>query len=129
MIYQKKTLVYYIHNLFAQFWNIAVLLGHLIVLSITKKLKKIQRRVTKLVKSGVNLPYCDRLNMLDLTTLNYRRLRAGVIQVYRIINRINKLKLSNCFHCNTRPLKKGSLWTLFKYINRLNKTSRHNSVR
>ena len=82
MIYQEKTVLYYINHLFIQFWNIAILLGHLIFLCITKKLKKNQRRATKLVKSVTNLPYCDGLEILDLTTLYYRRLRADVIQVY-----------------------------------------------
>ena len=39
-IYQKKTSLYYINHLFVQFWNIAVLFGHLILSCITKKLKK-----------------------------------------------------------------------------------------
>ena len=90
----KKTSLFYINHLFVQFWNIAVLFGHLIFSCITKKLKKIQRRATKLVKSATKLPYCDRLKMLGFTTLYYRRLRADVIQVYRIINNIDKLELS-----------------------------------
>ena len=31
-----------------------------------KEIEKIQRRATKLVKLVTNLPYCDRLKMLDL---------------------------------------------------------------
>ena len=58
-----------------------------------KEIEKIQRRATKLVKSVTKLPYCDRLKMLGLTTLYYRRLRADVIQVYRIINKILLLDL------------------------------------
>ena len=38
-IYQKKTSLFYINHLFVQFWNIAVLFGHLIFSCITKKLK------------------------------------------------------------------------------------------
>ena len=62
-----------------------------------KEIEKIQRRATKLVKSVTKLPYCDRLKRLGLTTLYYRRLRADVIQVYRIINKIDKLELSFFF--------------------------------
>ena len=40
MIYQKRILWYYKNTIFVQFWNIAVLLGHQILLCITKKLKK-----------------------------------------------------------------------------------------
>ena len=74
-----------------------------------KEIEKIQRRATKLVKSATKLPYCDRLKMLGLTTLYYRRLRADVIQVYRIINKIDKLELSNFFHFNTRPSRYNSV--------------------
>ena len=42
--------------------------------------------------------------MLGLTTLYYRRLRADVIQVYRIIN-----KIYNFFHFNTRPSRYNSV--------------------
>ena len=74
-----------------------------------RNIYKIQRRVTKLVKSVTNLPYCDRLKMLDLTTLYYIRLRADVILVYRIINKIEKLELSNCSHFNTRHSRYNSV--------------------
>ena len=68
-----------------------------------KEIDKIQRRATKLVKSVTNLPYCAGLEMPGLTTFYYRRLRADVIQVYRIINRIDKLEISIFVHFNTRP--------------------------
>ena len=74
-----------------------------------KEIEKIQRRATKLVKSVTKLPYCDRLKMLGLTTLYYRRLRADVIQVYRIINKIDKFELSIFFHFNTRPSRYNSV--------------------
>ena len=47
--------------------------------------------------------------MLGLTTLYYRRLRADVIQVYIIINKIDKLELSIFFHFNTRPSRYNSV--------------------
>ena len=50
--------------------------------------------------------------MIDLTTLYYRRLRAGVIQVYRIINRGDKLELSIFSHFNTRPSMHNSVSVL-----------------
>ena len=56
-----------------------------------------------------NLPYCDRLKMLGLTTIYCRRLRADVIQVYRIINKIDKLELSNFVQFNTRPSRYNSV--------------------
>ena len=78
MIYQKNASLYYINHSFVKCLNI-VLLGHLILLCITKKSKKKQIRTTKLVKSVTNFPYCDIFKMLGLTTLYYRRLRLYYI--------------------------------------------------
>ena len=47
--------------------------------------------------------------MLGLTTLYYRKLRADVIQGYRIINKIDKLELSFFFNFNTRPSRYNSI--------------------
>ena len=62
-----------------------------------------------MVKSVTKLPSCDRLKMLGLTTLYYRRLRADVIQVFRIINKIDKMELSIFFHFKTRPSRYNSV--------------------
>ena len=64
----------------------------------TNEIEKIQRRATKLVKNMHNLSYGDRLRNLGLETLEYRRLRADVIQVYRIFQGIDKVKISSVFH-------------------------------
>ena len=74
-----------------------------------KEIEKIQRRATKLVKHFSKLSYSERLKRLNLTTLFYRRLRGDVIQVYRIINRIDKLDLDHYFEFNTRPSRHNSL--------------------
>ena len=55
-----------------------------------KEIEKVQKRATKLVKSISHLPYGERLKKLSLTTLYYRRQRADVLQVFRIIKGIDK---------------------------------------
>ena len=45
-----------------------------------------QRRGTKLVPELVNINYTDRLKMLNLPTLKYRRKRGDLIQVFKILN-------------------------------------------
>ena len=65
------------------------------------KKEKIQKRTTKLVISISHLPYGERLKKLSLTTLYYRRQRADVLQVFRIIKGIDKL--------NSRPSRYNSL--------------------
>ena len=69
-----------------------------------KEIEKVQKRATKLVKSISHLPYGERLN---LTTLYYRRQRADVLQVFRIIKGIDKL--DNFFELNCRPSRYNSL--------------------
>ena len=49
-------------------------------------IENIQRRETKLVQDLVNINYTDRLNMLNLPTLKYRRKRGDLIQVFKILN-------------------------------------------
>ena len=52
-------------------------------------LESVQRRATHLVDSVKHPGYADRLKALGLPTLEYRRERAGMIQVYKIINNID----------------------------------------
>ena len=47
-------------------------------------LEKLQRRATKLVPELRDLPYEDRLMILQLPTLQYRRLRTDLIHIYKM---------------------------------------------
>ena len=58
-----------------------------------KLLKGVQRRATKLVKELKNLPYGIRLKKLELTTLEQRRDRGDLIQMYKIIYGIDDVRL------------------------------------
>ena len=49
-------------------------------------IENILRRGTKLVPELVNINYTDRLKMLNLPTLKYRRKRGDLIQVFKILN-------------------------------------------
>ena len=42
-------------------------------------------RATKLIKPIKNLPYSQRLKILNLPTLIFRRIRGDIIEVYKII--------------------------------------------
>ena len=53
------------------------------------QIENVQRRATRMLKDLRGLPYWDRLVQLGLPTLEYRRARADVIQVYKLINRLD----------------------------------------
>ena len=61
-----------------------------------KLLENVQRRFTKLIPNLKNLPYKERLQLLNLPSLNYRRIRGDLIQLYNIISRKDE---DDYFHC------------------------------
>lgn len=48
-------------------------------------IEKVQRRATKMIEGCKNLSYEERLRVLGLTTLETRRLRADLIEVFKIM--------------------------------------------
>jgi len=52
------------------------------------KIEKVQRRATRLIPSYRHMSYKDRLSVLNLTSLETRRIRGDLIQAYKIINKI-----------------------------------------
>jgi len=53
-----------------------------------KEIEKIQKRAPKLVIKLKNISYTDRLIYLNLPTLEYRRLRGNMIEVFKITHNI-----------------------------------------
>ena len=60
-------------------------------------IENIQRRGTKLVQELVNINYTDRLKMLNLPTLKYRRKRGDLIQVFKIFNGLYDINWEDFF--------------------------------
>ena len=60
-------------------------------------LERVQRRATKLVGSLSSLSYEQRLANLKLTTLELRRDRGDLIQVFKIVHGFDKLKFDDFF--------------------------------
>ncbi len=54
-------------------------------------IERIQLRATRMVKSLRKLPYEERLRRLEITTLEKRRKRGDLIQLYKIFNKIEKV--------------------------------------
>ena len=62
-----------------------------------KRIEGVQRRATKLVSSITDLSYPQRLQILGIPSLQYRRLRADMLQVYKIIHGIDRVEPSSFF--------------------------------
>ena len=65
--------------------------------------EKVQRRAAKQIPGLGNLSYEERLEVLDLPTLEHRRVRADMIEVYRIMKGIYDNKTSIEMSINTGP--------------------------
>ena len=83
-------------------------------------LENVQRRATRLVKCIKHLSYYERLKALGLPTLEYRRERADMIQVYKILHDIDKADREKLFQMAAYTSTRGHPLKLFKKRCRLN---------
>ena len=60
-------------------------------------IENIQRRATKFVKCLKHMSYEDRLKTLGLPSLEYRRERSDMIQVYKIMHGIDRVDKDKFF--------------------------------
>ena len=65
------------------------------------QIENVQRRATKLIPELRDLSYSNRLRTLGLPSLQYRRLRADIIETYKILNGIDIVDSDNLFPINT----------------------------
>ncbi len=62
-----------------------------------KKIESVQRRATKLIPGYENKTYKERLEKLNLYSMVYRRKRGDMIQVYKIMNNIDRVDANKFF--------------------------------
>ena len=60
-----------------------------------EKLERVQRKVSKLAPGLKNYDYAERLRILDLTTLEERRKRGDLIQIFKIMKGFDKVQWHN----------------------------------
>ena len=65
------------------------------------QIENVQRRATRIVPSLKGLNYSERLKRLGLPTLEYRRDRADMVEVYKILNKIDLANKDKLFELAT----------------------------
>ena len=83
-----------------------------------KLIEGVQRRATRLSRDIRNEPYNIRLTTLGLPTLQFRRERADMLQVFKILNGYEDIDSSRLFTLSSTGLRGHSL-KLFKERSRL----------
>ena len=73
-----------------------------------------QRRATRLVRNIRHHNNTDRMKDLGLPSLQYRRTRADLIEVFKIINGIDKCDKDQLFRTQTDQRTRGHTQKLFK---------------
>jgi len=71
-----------------------------IQIALVDKLESVQRRYRKRISGFETLSYSDRLSLLDLESLELRRLRADLIMTYKVI--FGLLNVNSNFFCCPR---------------------------
>ena len=89
-----------------------------------KLLEGIQRRATKLVAQVKDLPYPLRLQKLNLTTLEYRRKRNDIKEVFKIFEGYNDVNYKKFFDQPVASITRGHKHKITK--NRCNTNIRQN---
>ena len=83
-------------------------------------MEKVQRRFTRMIEGLKLLPYEERLRKINLTTLETRRIRADMIEVYKIFQGYEGLDIKDFFELNRDGNKRSHRYKLYKKRFRLN---------
>ena len=81
-------------------------------------LEKVQRRATRMIDGFSNVVYYERLKLLGLTTLETRRLRGDLLEVFKIFRGFDNIDKDIFFEMNKNDLR-GHSWKLFKKRSKL----------
>ena len=83
-------------------------------------LEKVQKRATRMVEGLKGLSYKERLKRLNLTTLETRRIRADLIEVYKIFHGLEGLKVEDFFEVVQDSNTRGHKFKIYKRAFRTN---------
>jgi len=79
------------------------------------QIEKIQHQFTRLFPDLINKPYEDRLDVLALWSLEERRIRADLIEVFKIIKGFSNLNHKLLFDIDTSSRTRGHSFKIIKH--------------
>jgi len=82
-------------------------------------LERVQHRFTRMFDDLKELPYEDRLRKLGLWSLEERRNRADLIEIYKMIKGLSTVPWSRFFSRSENSVTRGHNWKLVKKASRL----------
>ncbi len=77
-------------------------------------LEKVQRRATKLIQGYRDISYADRLKLTGLISLEKRRVRGDLIQVFKMIKGFDRVDYKNFFEICTVSKTRGHSYKMVK---------------
>ncbi|ORD92756.1 hypothetical protein ECANGB1_578, partial [Enterospora canceri] len=77
-------------------------------------LEAVQRRMTKMIQGLRNLPYKDRLKRLNLHSLERKRARRDMIEVFKWVKGINKGNIDQVLEFSSQDRTRGNGYKLEK---------------
>ena len=77
-------------------------------------IERVQRRATKLVPELKEKPYTQRLRILNLPTLEFRRRRADIIQTFKVVSGIDDVETEALFTMSTFDTTRSHSKKIFK---------------
>ena len=80
----------------------------------SQEIENIQRRATNLIPKLKHLPYDNRLKALKLPSLHHRRRRGDMIQIYNILNEIDRIDRNIFFEQSSGSSTRGHSQKLVK---------------
>ena len=83
------------------------------------EIEKVHRRATQLIPTLRHEPYEARLRSLKLPSLDYRRRRGDMLQVFRILNGLDRLDPQLFFKLSKQTRTRGHCQKLYKDHSRL----------
>jgi len=83
-----------------------------------RQIEKIQHRFTQMIHGMKGMPYESRFEELGLWTLEERRNRSDLIEVYKITTGLSKLRLETFFKLNYSGIARGHSLKLLKQLSK-----------